>query len=173
MMKNAAILLTALAAQTQAQVIRSTDQECFNNEGGRYVEACSDVYFLTCDVYEILEDEVCNVFTFSDSRLTWLTAEINVYYWSFYIRQDLESDQAYTADDFGTEEDNSICYPDSETPTKYNNGAVINYTGGMCGTKYQVTNVNLAYSNTFKVLKDNAAMLVAGSAFMLAATLAF
>ena len=70
------------------------------------------MYFLTCDVYEIDGGESCNVFTYSDSRVTWLTKELQVFQQTFYLRQDLKSDQEYDSKDFGTVEDNSICYPD-------------------------------------------------------------
>ena len=71
MMKTAAIFMSTLASLSYASTkITRTDNECFNNEGGRFVENCDDVYFLTCDVYEIDGDESCNVFTYSDSRVT-------------------------------------------------------------------------------------------------------
>lgn len=49
----------------------------------------------------------------------------------------------------------------------------MNYTQGMCGFKYQVINEDANFHNEFKVLKDRATMLVAGSAFALATLLAF
>ena len=59
-------------------------------------------------------------------------------------------------------------------PTAYENGLVMNYTGGMCGFKYQVTNNNEnGFSQDFKVMKDNAATLLAGSAMAMAAILSF
>lgn len=136
------------------------------------MKACDDVYFLTCDEYEIDGDEACNIFTFSDSRLTWLTKELDVNSQTYYLRQDLDSDTEYTADDFGEESSDSKCYPDS-SPTNYKKGKFMNYTGGMCGHRFVVKNLNPTYSQTFKVLKDNATMLAAGSAFLLATALAF
>ena len=49
----------------------------------------------------------------------------------------------------------------------------MNYTKGMCGFKYQITNTNLEWPNDFQVLKDGAATLLASSAVALAAVLAF
>jgi hypothetical protein len=43
----------------------------------------------------------------------------------------------------------------------------------MCGFKYQITNIGGNGSIGFKVMKDSAATLLAGSALALAAVLAF
>jgi hypothetical protein len=69
---RAGVLLAALAASTNAQVVITTKNECFKGEGGKFVDNCSDVYFLTCDNYEIEAGSACNIFVFSDSRLTWI-----------------------------------------------------------------------------------------------------
>lgn len=55
----------------------------------------------------------------------------------------------------------------------YDNGKVKNYTTGMCGFKYQVTNVGTSGPIGFVVMKDSAVTLLAGSALALAAMLAF
>lgn len=147
MMKSAAIFMSTLASLAHASTkITRTDNECFANEGGRFVENCDDVYFLTCDVYEVDGGESCNVFTYSDSRMTWLTKELQVFQQTFYLRQDLNSDQEYDSKDFGSVEDNSLCYPDEAGSGSYKNGQVMNHTGGMCGTKFLVTNLNGSFS---------------------------
>lgn len=52
------------------------------------------------------------------------------------------------------------CYPYEDTPEVYENGAVMNFTGGMCGFKYQVDNLNEdGFSSKFKVMKDLASQL--------------
>jgi len=50
---------------------------------------------------------------------------------------------------------------------------VKNYTTGMCGYKYLITNVNGNGTLKFTVMKDSAVTLLAGSALALAAVLAF
>lgn len=77
-------------------------------------------------------------------------------------------DTAVGSADF-TEDGSGNCYPSVQVATMYKNGQVMNYTGGMCGFKYQVTNKNVAYNNKFKVLKDSATTLFASSALALAA----
>lgn len=173
-MKSAALLLS-VAASASAQVIVTTDNECWLGQGGRFIDNCDDVYFLTCDNYEVEADSSCNVFTFSDSRLTWVSQEITVSNWDYYLRQDLSVDTAYTAKDFGEskEDKNALCYPAKETPSSYENGRIENYTSGMCGFKFQIINNNKDYPNKFKVLKDSALMVAAGSAAALTAILAF
>jgi hypothetical protein len=76
-MKAAFLSTLAVLAHTQ-EVILTTNNECWKGEGGRFVENCDDVYFLTCDIYEVDPDTSCNVFTFSDSRLTWQTNQEDV-----------------------------------------------------------------------------------------------
>ena len=132
---KASLLLALAAASVNAESIATTGQECWNGEGAQYVDSCSDVYFFTCDVYEIFPGESCNVFTFSDSRLTWMTQEIKVYFWSYYLKQTVEMGTAVTADDFVNTEEAS-CYALSEIPEQYEAGKVMNYTDGMCGFKY-------------------------------------
>ena len=54
---KASVVLASLAYLVAAQeVIITTEQECWNEEGGRYIDPCSDVYFLTCDNYEVDAD---------------------------------------------------------------------------------------------------------------------
>ena len=69
--------------------------------------------------------------------------------------------------------DGGKCYAQTSVPSLYKNGKVNNYTEGLCGFKYQITNANAAYPNTFKVLKDGAAQLLAGSFAALVALMAF
>ena len=52
-------------------------------------------------------------------------------------------------------------------------GKVLNFTDGMCGYKYQITNNNSAYPNEFQVLLDSAATLFAGSMAAVVALMAF
>ena len=48
----------------------------------------------------------------------------------------------------------------------------MNYTDGMCGFKYQVTNSHPTYESEFKVLKDGASSLLASTALAMAALVA-
>ena len=171
-MKTALTFASALVYANASTVI-TTDNECWNGDGGEYVEPCSDVYFFTCDVYEIRES--CNVFTFSDSRITWYSAEISVHYWTYYLSGNVPADTEFDASDFGDADDEeSNCYAISSVPTKYSNGDIMNYTGGMCGFKYQFDNSNAnGFSSEVKVMKDSATTLLAGSALAIAAVLSF
>ena len=133
-----AVALASLAALTSAQeVVITTQNECWKGEGGRYIDGCSDVYFLTCDNYEVAKGDACNVFVFSDSRINWIPTEISVNYWAYYRQPDLADDMVVNGADFGEKKDSGTnCYPAIDTPTVYSKGAVMNYTGGMCGYKY-------------------------------------
>lgn len=134
------------------------------------MEPCSDMYFFTCDVYEIRADDTCNVFTFSDSRITWFSSETSAHIWAYYSSTGEEQTGAMTADSFS----NGDCYAVKEEGDLYENGIVMNYTGGMCGFKYQIKNSNQqGFASAFKVMKDNATTLLAGSAMALAAVLSF
>lgn len=81
-MKSIAIV-GVLAAAASAQTLYTTENECWLGQGGKYTGECSDVYFFTCDEYEVTDS--CNVFTFSDSRLTWFASDIRVHFWSYYL----------------------------------------------------------------------------------------
>ena len=70
---NSYISLSIAVAVASAQTFVSTNNECFKGEGGRFIDNCSDVYFFTCDNYEVNAGDACNVFTFSDSRIQWYT----------------------------------------------------------------------------------------------------
>ena len=48
----------------------------------------------------------------------------------------------------------------------------MNYTTGMCGFKYQITNSHPTVESEFKVLKDGASSLLASTALAMAALLA-
>ena len=165
---KAAFTLACVVATINAQTVITTSNECWKGQGGSYRGSCSDVYFFTCDEYEV--ETSCNVLTFSDSRLTWFASSVNVAYWSYYLAQNADSENEITGADF----DNGNCYEYDPVPTAYENGLVMNYTGGMCGFKYQVTNNNEnGFPQQFKVMKDNAATLLAGSAMAMAAILSF
>ena len=128
------VTLAASTASVQAQV-RSTINECFKNEGGKLIGSCSDVYFLTCDIYEVNPDSSCNVFTFSDSRLIWDSNDITVKYLDYYLKFDADPNTEITAEQF---EEGGVCVPANEDSSfnPYDKGKVMNYTGGMCGFKY-------------------------------------
>ena len=130
------------------------------------------MYFFTCDEYVVFKDKACNVYTFSDSRVTWLSSEITLVMWSYYLNQNMSFDYVATSADM-KDDGTGNCYPISNTPTQYVNGKVMNHTGGMCGFKYQITNSSKDWDNKFKVLKDGAATLLASSALAIAAVLAF
>jgi len=169
---KASFAFALAAASVSAQTTNiSTFNECWNGEGGRYVDSCSDVYFFTCDNYEVFAGDSCNIFTFSDSRIKWRTSDITLVYWAYYLNTGYDGHKA-NANDF-TEDGSGACRPIESVPTQYENGLVMNYTGGMCGFKYQVTNADAAFKNTFKVLKDGAATIMGASALALAAVLAF
>jgi hypothetical protein len=169
-MKSFALALAAATVSAQTTNV-ATNNECWNGEGGRYKGSCSDVYFFTCDEYVIDPAAACNIFTFSDSRVTWLGSDISLVYWSFYANAGFTGGDATSAD--FAQDGNGGCYPIDSIPTQYTNGLVMNYTGGMCGFKYQVTNGNADFDNKFKVLKDSAATIMASSVVAIAAVLAF
>lgn len=81
---KAALTFASTLVLANAQTLVTTDNECFKGEGGRYKEECDDVYFLTCDVYEINANGACNIFVFSDSRITWFSADISIHLWEYY-----------------------------------------------------------------------------------------
>ena len=82
---KAAFALSLAIAYANAQSNTTTNNECWKGEGGRYVSACKDVYFFTCDNYIVEPDSSCNVYTFSDGRLTWNTSDVKVQFWSYYL----------------------------------------------------------------------------------------
>jgi len=170
---NSYISISLAVAVASAQTFVSTNNECWLGQGGRYTGECSDVYFFTCDEYEVDAATACNVFTFSDSRITWFPQDITVHYWSYYRNDGTSNDASVGGEDFGESKNEGKCHPIAEVPTQYTNGEVMNYTEGMCGFKYQITNGDEDYINKFTVLKDGAATLLAGSALALAALLAF
>ena len=86
-MKTFLLALVAACASAETTVVE-TSNECFKGQGGRWVSECSDVYFFSCDIYEVSENTACNVFTFSDSRVTWTTSELTVHYWTWLLGQD-------------------------------------------------------------------------------------
>ena len=108
----------------------------------------------------------CNVFVFSDSRLTWFTSDIKVSWWGYYLQDGAEvsDDNPMTAEEFKGIDDGTRCFAASDVPAVYKQGKVMNYVGGMCGYKYQITNDDKNFANKFKVLKDNAVTLITSSA---------
>lgn len=118
---KAAIFLASLAASASAQVVITTEQECFKGEGGRFIDNCNDVYFLTCDNYEVDAAASCNVFVFSDSRVTWITSDIKSSYWEYYQSGDEGTDAVFdgTADFGTTKEEGKRCFAAKETPSVY------------------------------------------------------
>ena len=164
-MRAGSVSLLSLAAQmVSAQVIITTKNECFKGEGGKFVDNCSDVYFLTCDNYIVEKNESCNVFVFSDSRVTWIPEDITVNYWAYYFQPGQNDEQAVTSADFAEKRaDEGKCKPGEDIPKVYKMGKVMNYTDGMCGYKYQITNADKNYENKFKVLKDRSTTLLASS----------
>ena len=168
---KAAFSLAVSAACVSAQTIFTTNNECWKGEGGRYVGSCRDVFYLTCDEYEVAANTACNVFTFSDSRVEWNTSQISVVYWAYNQNQPWDKSLGKTSgDDFGG---SGRCYGVEDVPQSYDKGEPLNYTEGMCGFKYQITNANEDWPNDFTVMKDGAASLLSGAAVLLAATLAF
>ena len=164
---KASVFLASLVSIASAQeVIITTEQECWKGEGGRYIDPCSDVYFHTCDNYEVDSKTSCNVYTFSDSRVTWLSNDISASYWEYYKRSGVEitEEDPITGADFGDQESESRCFPGVATASVYKKGEVMNHVGGMCGYKFQLINANENFSNKFKILKDQAVTLLTGSA---------
>ena len=165
---KAAFTLASVLATVNAQTVITTDNECWQGQGGSYVGSCSSVYFFTCDEYEV--ESSCNVLTFSDSRLTWFGADVRVAMWSYYLSTGEDLSREITGENF----DDGVCFQIDSVPTSYENGLVMNYTSGMCGFKYQVDNANESgFVSYFKVMKDNATTLLAGSAMAIAAVLSF
>lgn len=168
-MKQFLSLLLTAASVAQAQTFSTTNNECWKGEGGRYKGECKDVYFFTCDIYLVEPDTACNVYVFSDSRLTWFSQDLSVYYWTYYKASGVDKKADVTGDDF----ESSKCNIENDTPSTYEKGLVMNYTGGMCGTKYQIGNADTFYDNEFKVMKDGASTLLLGAATAILAVLAF
>ena len=108
---KAAFALSLAVAYANAQATTTTTNECWKGEGGRYVGECSDVYFFTCDNYIINKESSCNVYTFSDGRLTWNTSDIKVQYWEYYLND-------FQTHNNGGEgfEDGKTCYPLTSIP---------------------------------------------------------
>ena len=168
---KAAFTLALAAATASAQTIFTTNQECWKGEGGEYTGSCRDVFYLTCDEYKVYAGTACNVFTFSDSRVDWNTSQISVVYWSWNRRNNWDKSLGkVSGDDFSS---SGRCYKVEDVPEPYEKGQPLNWTSGMCGFKYQITNDNEDYSNNFKVMKDGAANLFVGAAALLVATLTF
>lgn len=109
---KAAIFLASLAATASAQVIITTEQECFAGEGGSYVDSCNDVYFLTCDNYIVDAKDSCNVYVFSDSRVLYKSKDITASWWGYYQSDDEGSDAVFNGVDFGANKEAGLrCYP--------------------------------------------------------------
>lgn len=123
--------LALTAASVAAQTFVTNNNECWKGEGGRYKEECSDVYFFTCDVYIVDKDTSCNVFTFSDSRLTWFSVDITAYFWAYYKNDGVDKKADVSGSDF-----DSKCKQEDSTAQIYDKGSVMNYTAGMCGYKF-------------------------------------
>ena len=86
--------------------------------------------------------------------------------WTYYINEEAkESEKPITSKDFAetSDETKMRCLPGKDVATPYKSGKVMNYTGGMCGTKYQITNSDADYVQDFKVLKDAASRLTIGT----------
>lgn len=116
------------------------------------------MFYLTCDEYEVAANTSCNVFTFSDSRIQWNTSQISVVYWAWNKKSPFEKSLGkVSGGDFSS---GGRCYKVEETPQTYDKGQPLNYTDGMCGFKYQVTNANESYPNDFSVMKDGASTLL-------------
>lgn len=94
---KAALTFASTLVLVNAQTIETTDNECFKGEGGKYKEECSDAYFFGCDVYEIREKSACNIFVFSDSRITWFSVDIRVHSWDYYLNDGQEDDTEINA----------------------------------------------------------------------------
>jgi hypothetical protein len=147
---KSAFAIASVLATVNAQTIVTTSNECWKGQGGDFTGNCDSVYYHTCDNYEIRDK--CNVFTFSDSRLEWKGAAISVHYWSYYLSSGSDQDTEINSGHF----DGGVCYPLDSVPTAYENGIVMNHTGGMCGFKYLVTNSDPnGFAQFIKVMKDN------------------
>jgi len=116
------------------------------------------------------KDTSCNVYTFSDSRLTWFSQDISVYYWTYYKKSGVDKKTEVNGADF---ESGEKCTQEDSIAASYEKGLVMNYTGGMCGYKFQISNADTYYDNTFKVMKDGASNLLLGAAVAISAILAF
>ena len=159
---KASFLIALAAATVNAESISTTSQECWKGEGGLYFEPCNDVYFFTCDVYHILPGESCNVFTFSDSRMEWFSQRVSAVYWTY-----MESTEAKGEED--PRDPFSVgCEILTPQPTPYSSATKINYQGGICGFKFQVSNSDANTDYEFTVLRDGASTLLASAAAALA-----
>lgn len=121
-------------------------------------------------MYVVEPDTACNVYTFSDTRLTWFSQDISAYYWNYVKKEGVDKNTAIGGDDI---EAGKLCFASDSTASNYNKGEVKNYKSAMCGYKFQLTNADTYYDNEFKVMKDSASSLLLGAAAALTAVLAF
>jgi hypothetical protein len=97
-MKSFISLGLTFAVASAGGTVATTDNECWKGEGGKYSGECSDVYFFTCDEYTI--ESACNVYTFSDSRITWFSEnDLTVYFWELYRNKGTNNDAKITGKD--------------------------------------------------------------------------
>lgn len=171
---KAAFAFALAAATASAQTTNETWQECTSEQGATFQKKCFDAYYDYCDVLQINSADRCNIFTFSDTRVTWDSSSIYASYWSFYATADLEKGYKVTADDMDPNDETAVCYLIDPLPQPYENGMKLNKSRtGMCGFKINVENTDELGSNPITILKDGAVQLMAGSALALAAVLAF
>jgi len=172
--------VSALALAVGSAVAqKTTTNDCFEQEGAVLKEECSSLFYNMCEAYIIDAEGSCNVMTYSDSQINWFSSDLYVVNW-FYI--DGIEESVITEDDTSqeneeinegetpveedkVEEDRDVpCVLDSEIPTQYTKGTRMQIYSGLCGFKYQITNLNVNATYTFEVLRDGAVTLAASSA---------
>lgn len=99
------------------------------------------------------------MYTFSDSRIDLPTADLSVVWWVYYLKANSDPDTSLTANEF---KDDGACFAFNEVGLSYTDGDVMNWVEGMCGFKFEITNLDNANENRFNVLKDGAKMQLVG-----------
>ena len=79
------------------------------------------------------------MYTFSDSRIDFPTSVISVVWWIYYLKADSDPDTTLTANEF---KEDGACYAFNEEALSYTNRDVANWVEGMCGFKFEITNLN-------------------------------
>ena len=146
------------------------------------------MFFWHCEEYKIEPAGTCNVFTFSRSKIAWVSSQIEVNYWKYAEEDDGSSnddDNNNQFDSFGgfkaklkqSDDDDDvervnwdICEQSSNIPDLFSNTSdTITLTGNECAIKFQVTNNNEEWGFNFKILFDSAVGLTVSGLSIIAA----
>ena len=64
-------------------------------------------------------DTACNVYTFSDTRMTWFSQDLTSYYWTYYRKNGVDKKREIDGKDF---EEGKLCAIDTDTASSYEKG---------------------------------------------------